>query len=104
MVNFDVSDVRRMTLMLAPTADFDSSFTFYYDETNNIRKFYVREIDFFILFYQSLIISWRCLIQFLLTADWIHHSLLTNSSPSTDAKQPLIKPKESLLLLNLPHS
>lgn len=46
MVNFDVSDVRRMTLMLAPTADFDSSFTFYYDETNNIRKFYVREIDF----------------------------------------------------------
>jgi hypothetical protein len=32
--------------MLAPTADFDSSFTFYYDETNNIRKFYVREIDF----------------------------------------------------------
>jgi hypothetical protein len=46
MVNFDVSDVSRMTKMLAPTADFDSSFTFYYDETNNIRKFYVREIDF----------------------------------------------------------
>lgn len=46
MVNFDVSDVRRMTKMLAPTADFDSSFIFYYDETNNIRKFYVREIDF----------------------------------------------------------
>ena len=32
--------------MLTPTADFDSSFTFYYDETNNIRKFYVRETDF----------------------------------------------------------
>ncbi|MBD2437496.1 DUF3800 domain-containing protein [Nostoc sp. FACHB-110] len=32
--------------MFAPTADFDSSFTFYYDETNNIRKFYLREIDF----------------------------------------------------------
>ncbi|NEP70424.1 MAG: hypothetical protein F6K25_02365 [Okeania sp. SIO2G4] len=32
--------------MLGPTADFDSSFTFYYDETNNIRKFYVREFDF----------------------------------------------------------
>ncbi len=46
MVNFDISDVRRMTKMLAPTANFDSSFTFYYDETNNIRKFYVREIDF----------------------------------------------------------
>lgn len=32
--------------MLAPMADFDSSFTFYYDETNNIKKFYVRESDF----------------------------------------------------------
>jgi hypothetical protein len=46
MPNFDISDVRRMTNMLTPEADFDSSFTFYYDETNNIRKFYVREIDF----------------------------------------------------------
>ena len=46
MVNFDVSNLRRMTKMLAPAADFDSYFTFYYDETNNIRKFYVRKIDF----------------------------------------------------------
>lgn len=46
MINFEVSDIRKMTKMLTPTADFDSSFTFYYDETNNIRKFYVRETDF----------------------------------------------------------
>lgn len=46
MINFEISDIRKMTKMLTPTADFDSSFTFYYDETNNIRKFYVREIDF----------------------------------------------------------
>ncbi|WAL61789.1 DUF3800 domain-containing protein [Thermocoleostomius sinensis] len=46
MINFEISDIRKMTKMLAPTADFDSSFTFYYDETNNIRKFYVREVDF----------------------------------------------------------
>lgn len=46
MINFEISDIRKMTKMLAPTADFDGSFTFYYDETNNIRKFYVREIDF----------------------------------------------------------
>lgn len=32
--------------MVAPTADFDGAFTFYYDETNNIKKFYVRENDF----------------------------------------------------------
>ncbi len=46
MVKFNVSDVIRMTKILAPTANFDSSFTFYYDETNNIRKFYVRKTDF----------------------------------------------------------
>ena len=42
MIDFDVSDVRSMAKMLAPTANFDGSFIFYYDETNNIRKFYVR--------------------------------------------------------------
>lgn len=46
MVDFDISDVRRITKILAPAADFDSSFTFYYDETNNIRKFYVRANGF----------------------------------------------------------
>jgi hypothetical protein len=46
MINFEISNIRKMTKMLVPTADFDSSFDFYYDETNNIRKFYVREIDF----------------------------------------------------------
>ncbi|WP_293094185.1 hypothetical protein [Moorena sp. SIOASIH] len=45
-MNFDVTDIRIMTQRLAPTADFDSSFTFYYDETTNCRKFYVKEFDF----------------------------------------------------------
>lgn len=46
MIDFEISQVRQFTKMLAPTADFDTSFTFYYDETNNIKKFYVRENDF----------------------------------------------------------
>ncbi|MDM9384540.1 hypothetical protein QUB80_28130 [Chlorogloeopsis sp. ULAP01] len=46
MINFEISDIREMTKMLVPAADIDSYFTFYYDETNNIRKFYVRKIDF----------------------------------------------------------
>jgi hypothetical protein len=46
MTNFEISDIRKATKMLAPKADFDSAFTFYYDETNNIKKFYVRENDF----------------------------------------------------------
>jgi hypothetical protein len=32
--------------MLVPQADIESEFTFYYDETNNLRKFYVKENDF----------------------------------------------------------
>ncbi|RUO45720.1 hypothetical protein CWE23_00245 [Idiomarina aquatica] len=32
--------------MLDPSANFDGAYTFCYDETNNIRKFYLRESDF----------------------------------------------------------
>lgn len=46
MIDFEISEVRKFTKMMAPTADFETSFTFYYDETNNIKKFYVRENDF----------------------------------------------------------
>ena len=46
MIEFEVSEIRNFTKMTAPAADFDSSFTFYYDETNNIKKFYVKENDF----------------------------------------------------------
>jgi hypothetical protein len=46
MIDFEISQIRQFTKMLAPTADFETPFTFYYDETNNIKKFYVRENDF----------------------------------------------------------
>lgn len=46
MVAFDIGDIRKYTKMMAPSADFDGAYNFYYDETNNIRKFYVRETDF----------------------------------------------------------
>lgn len=46
MIDFEISQVRQFTKMLAPTADFETPFNFYYDETNNIKKFYVRENDF----------------------------------------------------------
>lgn len=35
-----------MIKSLDPDLDFDSEYTFYYDETNNIRKFYLKETDF----------------------------------------------------------
>ncbi|CAM4300560.1 hypothetical protein EWU23_12760 [Cytophagaceae bacterium 50C-KIRBA] len=46
MIDFEIGEIRKATKMLARSADFDSAFTFYYDETNNIKKFYVRENDF----------------------------------------------------------
>jgi hypothetical protein len=46
MINFDAGEIRRLTKMLAPMIDFEGQFTFYYDETNNIKKFSVRETDF----------------------------------------------------------
>lgn len=46
MTIFDVSEFREMIKLSAPTANFDSHFEFYYDETNNLKKFYVREEDF----------------------------------------------------------
>ena len=46
MKNFDISGIRQITKMLVPTIDFEGIFTFYYDETNNIKKFYVKENEF----------------------------------------------------------
>lgn len=46
MKDFEISKIRELTKMIAPGADFDTSFVFYYDETNNIKKFYVKENDF----------------------------------------------------------
>lgn len=57
MIDLEISKIRKLTKMIAPTADFDSSFTFYYDETNNIKKFYVRENDFNYTFTANFILG-----------------------------------------------
>ncbi len=45
-MKFEISELRNVTKLMAPFADFDLERTFYYDETNNIGKFYVKETDF----------------------------------------------------------
>ena len=57
MVTFDISEIRKYTKMLSPAADFDGAYTFYYDETNNIRKFYVREFDFNSTFTENFVLG-----------------------------------------------
>jgi len=45
-MKFDVTQMRQWNKIMAPTADFEAAYIFFYDETNNIRKFYVREEGF----------------------------------------------------------
>lgn len=46
MVDFETSYLRDLTVQATPEADFESSLIFYYDETNNIRKFHIKEAKF----------------------------------------------------------
>lgn len=57
MIEFEISQIRTFTKTLAPTADFENTFTFYYDETNNIKKFYVRENDFNYAFTSNFVLG-----------------------------------------------
>lgn len=49
MIDFETQEFigfNRLQQMMDPRLDFTTPFTFYYDETNNIKKFKVRETDF----------------------------------------------------------
>lgn len=49
MIDFEIAEIQeglRFSRLLNPGLDFDRPYTFYYDETNNIKTFYVRENDF----------------------------------------------------------
>lgn len=46
MNQFDVNELRDDLKILGGLNDIDDEFTFFYDESNNIRKFYIRETDF----------------------------------------------------------
>jgi hypothetical protein len=45
-IDFEVSEIREATKAMDVNIDIDSEFTFFYDESNNIRKFHVKEDDF----------------------------------------------------------
>ncbi len=57
MINFEISQIRNWTKLSESAADFDSKFVFYYDETNNIKKFYVRENDFNYTFTSNFVLG-----------------------------------------------
>jgi hypothetical protein len=49
MIDFEISEMKagnQFAQLLNPKVDFTTPYTFYYDETNNVKTFYVRENDF----------------------------------------------------------
>lgn len=46
MTKFDTTELREINIQMNGLKDLDKKYTFYYDETNNIRKFYLRENSF----------------------------------------------------------
>lgn len=46
MIEFDTQEIRKAMKSMMPAADIDSEYNFYYDETNNIKKFYVKDADY----------------------------------------------------------
>ncbi|MEL7600247.1 MAG: DUF3800 domain-containing protein [Proteiniphilum sp.] len=57
MIDFEVNEIRTFIRLSNLTLDFDSSFTFYYDETNNIKTFYVKEDDFNYSFHSNFVLG-----------------------------------------------
>ncbi len=46
MIRFEIEDLNNGIKAMNPNIDFDLKYKFYYDETNNIRKFYLKESGF----------------------------------------------------------
>lgn len=46
MIDFEIDKIRKHIKAMNPYLDFDSCYTFYYDETNNLKTFYIKETDF----------------------------------------------------------
>jgi len=57
MMHFDINKIRDIYKQLIPIADLESALTFYYDETNNIRKFYINEKGFNYSFQSNFVLG-----------------------------------------------
>jgi uncharacterized protein DUF3800 len=54
---FDISFSKEYLKYTNPDADLDKSYTFYYDETNNFKKLYIKELDFNASFASNFILG-----------------------------------------------
>jgi hypothetical protein len=60
MIDFEITEIEavtRIAQLMNPRIDFDTPYIFYYDETNNIKTFYVRENDFNFTFTANFVLG-----------------------------------------------
>ncbi|WP_417355399.1 DUF3800 domain-containing protein [Flavobacterium sp.] len=60
MIDFEIAEIEaanRFKQLLNPRVDFATPYIFYYDETNNIKTFYVRENDFNYIFTANFVLG-----------------------------------------------
>lgn len=60
MINFEIAETvvaTRIAQLMNPRIDFDTAYNFYYDETNNIKTFYVKENDFNFTFTANFVLG-----------------------------------------------
>lgn len=60
LIDFEIAEIEQATRfaqLMNPRIDFDTPYNFYYDETNNIKTFYVRENDFNFTFTANFVLG-----------------------------------------------
>lgn len=62
MITLDVTEICKFQKLMNPNADFDENYTFYYDETNNIKKFHLKNGDFNAAFNSNFIVGGLCFL------------------------------------------
>lgn len=81
-IDFDITQDRINVQKINPTIDFDLNYKFYYDETNNPRKFYIRENDFNSNCHNDFIIGGICFSDFQLDISDFMHKMYFNPNIS----------------------
>lgn len=57
MINYETEQFNNFSKLLCPNADFDAQYTFYYDETNNIKKLHLNKGNFNVAFSSNFVLG-----------------------------------------------
>jgi hypothetical protein len=63
----EIAEIRNSTKAMYPHLDFDALLTFYYDETNNIKKLHLKRVILMLTIKQTLCLGAFALVEYDLT-------------------------------------